>query len=301
MQTIVAGVGPAFWEDPVLPTALNLAARCGSELHVVRAFDPPARGADESSKSSEAQDSIEQRQREMLVGLQGQIEALGGDDRVHSHVLIGSPAQVVDRLARLHDADLVVIGAARKQHLPLRMLGSKAERIIANSQRPVLVIRAPIDAPIRRVLYATDQSPQAGRLFERGREVVASVIGESGVESRCVRVIWGGESSDEAAGGDGDAAGRALDSLRRFLADHDGGDVEPRVQTSMPAGGILTEAREWPADLVVMGTRAPATAERILMGSVSASVLRDLKGNALVIPLPAAQGSEEEGAEERLT
>jgi len=185
-----------------------------------------------------------------------------------------------------------VIGAARKQHLPLRMLGSKAERIIAHSQRPVLVIRAPIDAPIRRVLYATDQSPQAGGLFKRGREVVASVVGSDRLDSRCVRVIWGGESSDETGGEEGDAVGRALDSLRRFLADHDGGSVEPRVRTGMPAGGILSEAREWGADLVVMGTRAPATAERILMGSVSASVLRDLKGNALVIPLPAARASD---------
>jgi len=279
---MVAGVGPTYWEDPVLPSAIALAQASGAELHVVRAVDAPVAEADGIGASGA---SFSRRQAEILAGLEGMVESLGGAATTRCHVAVGAPAEAVAALARRAGAEVVVVGAARREKLQLRLLGTEAECIIAMSRLPVLVLRKKIDAPVRRVLLACDGSEEASRVLTEGVRTVASLFGEEPREFRCLRVEWGPGGVMNADGQE--LAEETSRSLSEFLARHGAHEVEARVRVGIPAGEILAEAREWPADIVVLGTHSRSGVERALMGSVCASVLRDLAGNAVVVPAAA--------------
>jgi nucleotide-binding universal stress UspA family protein len=281
IASIVIGVGPRFWDDPALPAALEIARAADARLHVVRAFDPPGGAA--ASADEVDHEAVTRRREEILTGLCGQIEALGGGSGVECHVRLGSPGEVVADIAEETGADLVIVGAARRENLPLRFLGTKAERIVMSSPCPVLVLRREVRRPIRHVLFSIGPLPESRRLLDGGRAMISALFGEARPELRLLTVTWEGlrEREEGAIAGDGASAREAMEQLVAELGVH---DAELRVRTGMPAGEILEEAREWPADLVVLGTRQRTAPERVLMGSVCASVLRDLDGNALVIP-----------------
>ena len=65
-------------------------------------------------------------------------------------------------------------------------------------------------------------------------------------------------------------------------------DVRVLLQDGPVVGEILREAREWPADLIVMGTHGTSGFERLVLGSVTEKVLRRTAVPVLTIPRDAA-------------
>jgi nucleotide-binding universal stress UspA family protein len=65
-------------------------------------------------------------------------------------------------------------------------------------------------------------------------------------------------------------------------------DVCVLLQDGPVVGEILREAREWPADLIVMGTHGTSGFERLVLGSVTEKVLRRTDVPVLTIPKSAA-------------
>jgi nucleotide-binding universal stress UspA family protein len=65
-------------------------------------------------------------------------------------------------------------------------------------------------------------------------------------------------------------------------------DVRVLLQDGPVVGEILREAREWPADLIVMGTHGASGLERLVLGSVTERVLRGTTVPVLAIPQGAA-------------
>jgi nucleotide-binding universal stress UspA family protein len=281
MHSIVIAVGPEYWDDPALPAAMKIARSSDARLHVVRAFDPP--GGPAQSADDIDHEAVTHRREEILTGLCGQVDALGGGSEVRCHVLLGSPAEVVARVSADTQADLVVVGAARRENLPLRFLGTKAERIVMRAPCPVLVLREPVTRPVRNVLFSIGPLPESARILDGGRTTIEGLFAEDRPKLRLLTVTWDPPGNRES-GGPAEEVEAAREALESLIADRAVEDAEMRVRTGMPAGEILAEAREWPADLVVLGTRGRTGSERVLMGSVCASVLRDLGRNALVIP-----------------
>lgn len=68
--------------------------------------------------------------------------------------------------------------------------------------------------------------------------------------------------------------GRSIIAEARELAKRHGVDAEVVLRRGHPADEIVREAREWKADLVVMGSRGLGGFEKLLVGSVSDSVVR---------------------------
>jgi nucleotide-binding universal stress UspA family protein len=60
--------------------------------------------------------------------------------------------------------------------------------------------------------------------------------------------------------------------------------AEPRVRSGRPADEILAEAREWEADLVVMGSHGRAGAGRFFLGSVAEAMARQAPCAVLIVP-----------------
>jgi len=67
-------------------------------------------------------------------------------------ILEGDPAALIIELARLNDADLIVLGSRNRGPLVAALLGSVSDDVVTHADRPVLVTHAPDD---RRRALAT--------------------------------------------------------------------------------------------------------------------------------------------------
>ena len=130
-----------------------------------------------------------------------------------------------------------------------------------------------------RVLVATDGSEASA---EAARTLARIVLPE-GVEVRIVTVLgsafapsaFAGRSEDDAEAARFVAASveRAVGEVRDDLEGR-GFEVGLRHRFGNPAEGILAEACDWGADLIVMGRRALSRPARLTLGSVSDAVTR---------------------------
>lgn len=159
-------------------------------------------------------------------------------------------------------------------------------------RRPVLVLRPPLRAPLGRVLLATDLSELSEVVHEAALDLLEGLFAGEAPELRTLLVSWQHHSAPAFPGGDhGEAdAPSALDRFlegRRSPARTAGG----AVREGDPSREIAAEARDWGADLVVLGTYGRTGTVRVLLGSVAEGALRSTPCSVLVIP--AAAVSEE--------
>jgi universal stress protein A len=76
-------------------------------------------------------------------------------------------------------------------------------------------------------------------------------------------------------------ANRAADAASRLLA-ASGLSVETKVRLGPAPDEILDEAREWPADLVVVGSHGRTGVRRLILGSVAEYVVRHAPCSVMV-------------------
>jgi nucleotide-binding universal stress UspA family protein len=70
-----------------------------------------------------------------------------------------------------------------------------------------------------------------------------------------------------------EAGNTAAQAARNVRATFPSWNVRSRASADSPAGGILKEADEWLADLIVLGSHGMSVTERLLIGSVSQRVM----------------------------
>lgn len=132
-----------------------------------------------------------------------------------------------------------------------------------------------------RVLLATDGSPQA----QTSEDLVADLGWPDETTIRVVTVIepfaalygapWAPALPAHVDRLEAELVVHAegmLESTSRAVA-RSGRSVERRVLRGRPASSIVDEAAEWPADLLVMGSRGHGAIASMLLGSVSAEVV----------------------------
>jgi nucleotide-binding universal stress UspA family protein len=71
------------------------------------------------------------------------------DVRCEVDVKVGNPAEEIVKLAEDIDVDLIVMATHGKSRLPAALLGSVAQKVVRESQRPVLTVKARAPAPPR--------------------------------------------------------------------------------------------------------------------------------------------------------
>jgi nucleotide-binding universal stress UspA family protein len=142
-----------------------------------------------------------------------------------------------------------------------------------------------------RILLATD----ASRSADRARDLVASLALPAGSVIRVVAVLRqaatcvGPPLAATFALEDDDLERRQVHTLETALesAVHAIGrrdvKVERMLLTGRPASAILEEAREFEADLIVVGSRGHGMLESMLLGSVSAEVVDHAPCPVLVV------------------
>ena len=69
------------------------------------------------------------------------------------------------------EADLIVLGAHRKQLLRDIFVGTTIERVIRTSPYPVLMVNAEVEQDYRNVLAAVDMSEPSARAIRVGKDL----------------------------------------------------------------------------------------------------------------------------------
>jgi len=263
--------------------ARDLAKAHGATLHLVHAvFQVEPGWAGELTSYDLSQEILRAaRQR-----LDEEAEPISGEGvPTRTWVELGQPSQVVRWIAHEAGAELVVVatrGLGGFRHL---FLGSTAERIVQQSEIPVLSVHETDGAsarPIRRILLPTDFSDDAHlaretavRVFRLGPGCRAHLLHvfDLPTEYQMYRAEELAAMSLDYRERAMEGLGRDLEALAPELA---AGSVEVTTEVAEgdPAEVIVSRAAELGTDLVAMGTYGRSALGRAFLGSVARRVVQ---------------------------
>lgn len=186
---------------------------------------------------------------------------------------------------------LLVVGGQGEHAWRDRMLGSTASGIARRSTGPVLAVRGAADGPYRKVLVPVDLSAASRPALE----LALAVAPEAEIE---ILHTWaplalpygsfavGAKDLLEAHAQEQQTAGRK--GLEELLAATgiDPARVTLTLRKDFPTRGILSQAEESGADLLVLGRQSGKRLEKWFLGSVTIQVLTHSSVDVLIVPLP---------------
>jgi nucleotide-binding universal stress UspA family protein len=200
---------------------------------------------------------------------------------VQMETATGDAAEMILRRARQWPADLIVIGTHGRAGLKRLVLGSVSTAVTRNASCSVRIARSVDRGPTGiRLILAHDGSPQADAMVD----AVCSRSWPKGTEARVVSVIQTlvATRADQMAGIAGtvsdinmeerhwmDVLGEESDRKLAQAGIH----ASRHVAEGDPMTTLVNEARDWNCDAIFMGARSRGTVERLLVGSVSSSVI----------------------------
>jgi universal stress protein A len=147
-QTFVVPYDFSEHSRAALDTAVDLARRFSSELHLVHVIQPPAlvfaAYAEPGVVAPPPVSLLELRETAEAALSEVAVEVEAERLRAHTHV-VESPnvSEAIREVAEKVSADLVVMGTHGRTGLAHVFLGSVAERTLRRSPCPVLTVQAP--------------------------------------------------------------------------------------------------------------------------------------------------------------
>ena len=271
MKRLLAALDLSAYAESVVAHAGWAAERLGASvelLHVHQRPDSVAARRDHSgavglgarsdllaelARMDEAQATLAQRTgRALLDDAAARLREAGVEGVTITHRHGDIVGTVVDREA---DADLVVIGKrGASGAFATSHLGSKVERVVRQSDRPVLVASRAF-RPIATALLAFDNGPSA-------RRAVALAATSPLFEGVALRLVSVGADDERTRAGRGWAAEQLGDRL-----------AGAEVVGGSPAEALVAEA-ERGADLLIMGAYGHSPLRALIVGSTTTAVVR---------------------------
>ncbi|MGE0449579.1 MAG: universal stress protein [Vicinamibacterales bacterium] len=110
-----------------------------------------------------------------------------------------------------------------------------------------------------------------------------------------LHVVPAPEADDDRAGEDHRGSTGVMKRIQGTMVSSgaDGLDATPRVETGRPNHVIARRAQEMPADLLVLGAHGRSGFNRLMLGSVTEKVLRQVTCPVLTVPLAAHPQADE--------
>jgi nucleotide-binding universal stress UspA family protein len=207
---------------------------------------------------------------------------------VETTIVAGRPGPAVVTDAIGFGADLIVSGGRGQHPLVATLIGSVSTQITERAPSSVLITRV---ESIGRVILATDGSVGA----DAATDVVASSPLFSTSEIRIVGVAsppsnYTGSvlSRDVTEDSYADSLAKArefartqVDAALGRLAEV-GHQAKGDIRVGNPAEEILAATREWPADIVVVGSTGRSLIHRLILGNVARTVLHRSPSSVLI-------------------
>ena len=211
---------------------------------------------------------------------------------VNCHLQAGaSVAEVIIQASEFQGANLIVMGTHGREGVPRLLLGSVAERVVRESQLPVMLVRVGKQEShktpqFKSILVAVDGSKPSQLAFHQAKELAHDL----GAALEILHVIpdlpaqylsgfeYGSFIDIDRYQKDIELEGKAImDSIHaqlkadpatpaKFVA------TQIKAQGERPSDVIVRVAKEHQADLIVMGTHGYQGFDRLLLGSVTERV-----------------------------
>ena len=189
---------------------------------------------------------------------------------VESQVVQGAPVPAILRVARERGADLIALGTHGRSGMSHLMLGSVAERILAEAPCPVLTVREraasgePRAFAVERLICPVDFS-----------EVSLLALGQAATVARCFRAELLAVHVAEVRGSQpptGEEAGRLCDWIPEAV--RVSCSLKEVVRRGNPAEQIIGLAAESRADLIVLGAQHRRFLDTTVLGTTVVRVTR---------------------------
>jgi nucleotide-binding universal stress UspA family protein len=196
------------------------------------------------------------------------------------------------RLAEELDAGLVIVGSHGLGPFKRALLGSVSDSVVRHVNTSVLVVRGEADRLPGRVLLAIDGSKE----LHHATRAAVEVADATGSELHVLSVLetaqllpqmpYPGPEAWETSGTVEEAEQQARRLLSRVSERVEAGGStveESHLTFGKPDKEIVRLAGELDADIVVLGSRGLGAVGRVLLGSVSDSVVRHALCSVLVV------------------
>jgi len=262
--------------------ATQLARALDAKLSVLQVIEPkfiPWEGLEAPNEAINAED----RMRQLVAQTAG-----GRLENYYPCTRSGKPFVEIIEAARSVQADLIVLGAHGKHFFRDVFLGTTAEKVVRNGDRPVLVVRKPPQGDYRRVLAAADFSKLSRNALEMALSMtpnaefyVLHAYEYPSIEAE-VQELAEAETSEAYMR---ELRQRAREALDAFLNDVDltRKKIKRVVEFGYPPAVIRLVASRRRPDLVVVGATGASDLRHSLLGSTAAHVLRELRSDVLVV------------------
>ena len=209
----------------------------------------------------------------------------------------GKPAREIARIAREHDASVVVMGLHHHSLIDRLIDGDTAIEMLRESDVPVLLASNEFAALPRRAVIAVDFSPESMEAARAGMRLLHPESELHLVHVRPDVTIFDGsglwEEEYERVAAD------QLEKFRQALAAPRTMRVETAILIGKPAQALTEFANKIEADLIVSGTHGIGMMRRIFIGSVAAGLLHKTEKSLLVVP--ASKRTESVASDKRET
>ena len=236
---------------------------------------------------------VEMERREGEQILAEQISAMPelGTVECRPVVLAGDPFDGILRAAAVAKADLIVMGAHRRQLLRDIFIGTTIERVVRTGPYPVLMVNNEAQRRYERVVAPVDMSEPSANALRVAHatgltsETTTTLLHAFLAVARGKLFIAGADQAS-IVNYVAQERQRAMDELVAFLVanglDRQGWSL--RLEEGGAAEIIARVVEEMRPDLLVMGTHGRSGLIKTLIGSVTEGALRSLDVDILAVP-----------------
>ncbi len=280
LEAVLVASDLSLRSEPALRRAVQLAADAGARLTVMHVV--------EETLPEDMMDDASEKARRYL---ERQVAGLGQVREPEIVIGRGQAFHVISEEARARNADLIVLGAHRRQFLRDVFVGTTVERVTRTAGRPALMANGPPAERWRKIFVATDMSKTSGdaartalRLGFLDKAEVTFIHVFAPVTRHMMN--FAGIPPERVQ----EEAERDFMATRRDVAQFlDGlalGDLRYGARIVEGAGaeaiaGLVAQARP---DLLVLGTRGLSGAKRMFLGSVAQELMDSLEIDVLAVP-----------------
>lgn len=280
LKTILVATDLSSRSKPAVQRAVQLAEAPGAKLFVLHVVED---------------DLLESRMRDEMRGaeeaLTQQLQGFGMPGNGEIVVAAGHAFHVIAENAQEHGADLIVMGAHRRQFLRDVFVGTTIERVTRTAGRPVLMANSKTGERWRKVFIATDMSETSGHAARMAKSLglldgaeVTFVHAYAPITRQMM--TYAGIPAERVH----EEAEREFESTRRDVAqfiqnlDLDGLAYHARIIEGIGTEAIAGLVDQAKPDLLVIGTRGLSGVKRLFLGSVAQDLMSSLEIDVLAVP-----------------
>lgn len=277
-------------EREVLEYASRLAETLDAALHALYVYDVPG-FVDPDPAAPAVQAYASRALGEHRERFAARIDHLPGAF-AEPHLVPGRPHRVVADEVERHGIDLVVMGTHARRGVSRLVLGSIAERVVRSSRVPVLTVpRAgePPAGPPRALLVPHDFSTPSKRAMRIARDLhvplhasvaVLHVLPDE-LSAMATAPAWLSDAERERYR---ELLGEALEREVSEVFGPEDQAVTRLMEHGSIVERVLALAAARHAQLIVVGASGKSGTERMLLGSVTAELLRSSPLPVLTVP-----------------